>query len=50
MWISKKKWAELVKRISALEQAEQERRTREERIKRNDDSAIEKARALLNMI
>lgn len=50
MWISKKKWNDLATRISALEQAEQERKNREERIKNNDESAIERAKALLRIM
>lgn len=44
IWISKKKWNDLLKRISALEKREQER-TRTEK----EDNALKKARALLRL-
>lgn len=47
MWISKKKWNELNKRVSALEQAEQERKSKEEHVKTHSTEGLEKAAKLL---
>ena len=43
MWISKKQWDSLNKRVSALERAEQERIVEKENLKKNGSKAIEEA-------
>lgn len=47
MWITRRKWDDLAKRLSALEQKEQERIDKEKRIKEHGDEELEKVKKLL---
>lgn len=47
MWITKKQWNSLNKRVSALERAEQERIVEKENLKKNGHKAIEEAEKIL---
>lgn len=47
MWVSRKKWQNLEKRLSVLEKAEQGRRNKERYEKLHGDDPVDKARELL---